>query len=82
MPYMLTVYEMNYRNQSIRTGAHEARIDKWKQAHPSPPPSIVLICCHISATKIDEENFKVPNVKKFFIASLIFKRLLRVVFLP
>ena len=72
---------MNYRNQSIRTGAHEARIDKWKQAHPSPP----LHCCHtrhISATKIDEENFKVPNVKKFFIASLIFKRLLRVVFLP
>ena len=49
---------------------------------PPPPPSIVVICCHISATKIDEENFKVPNVKKFFIASLIFKRLLRVVFLP
>lgn len=66
MQYMLTVYEMNYSNQSIRTGAHEARIDKWKQAHPSPPPPyIVVICCHISATKIDEEDFKVPNVGNF-----------------
>ena len=52
------------------------------ESKPTPPPSIVFICCHISATKIDEENFKVPNVKTFFIASLIFKRLLRVVFLP
>ena len=42
MQYMLTVYEMNYSNQSIRTGAHEARIDKWKQAHPSPPPPTLL----------------------------------------
>ena len=66
MQYMLTVYEMNYSNQSIRTGAHEARIDKWKQAHPSPPPPyIVVICCHISATKIDEEDFKVPKVGNF-----------------
>ena len=51
------------------------RLALISESKPTPPPSIVIICCHISATKIDEENFKVPNVKKFFIFH-------RVVFLP